>query len=153
WWLYEPSESTGSEPVTYRTRSFPFFPPCRHTRYKRVALFVPSRARTSTGCASSESDAAVNPSRLPLLSVALSSVELEFIFSVDYTSETSGTFTGFTTCTRCLLTFPPESRLCTLVKIPSFLLPVQPFSGSWEKSPKCACVMLFGVMSESARLW
>ncbi len=25
WWLYEPSESTGSEPVTYRTRSFPFF--------------------------------------------------------------------------------------------------------------------------------
>ncbi len=51
WWLYEPSESTGSEPVIYRTRSFPFLyrlPPCRHTRSKRVALFVPSRARTTT---------------------------------------------------------------------------------------------------------
>ncbi len=30
WWLYEPSESTGSEPVIYRTRSFPFFTVYHH---------------------------------------------------------------------------------------------------------------------------
>ncbi len=51
WWLYEPSESTGSEPIFYRTRSFPFLyrlPPCRHTKSKRVALFILSRARTPT---------------------------------------------------------------------------------------------------------
>ncbi len=30
WWLYEPSESTGSEPVIYRTRSFSFFTVYHH---------------------------------------------------------------------------------------------------------------------------
>ncbi len=30
WWLYEPSESTGSEPVIYRTHSFPFFTVYHH---------------------------------------------------------------------------------------------------------------------------
>ncbi|KAK0187037.1 hypothetical protein F5146DRAFT_761862 [Armillaria mellea] len=30
WWLYEPSESIGSEPVIYRTRNFPFFTVYHH---------------------------------------------------------------------------------------------------------------------------
>ncbi len=36
WWLYQPSESTSSEPVTYCTVSFPFFTVYHHVNIHRL---------------------------------------------------------------------------------------------------------------------